>query len=213
VKTENRTVPKRAAALLHTLVVATLIAVVAFCVSTSVITQLSLSSRYAQRAQSDFVAKAAAQELLAEMRQLPLPSRLDEVPTPLLRRLPQREWVLTPSPRLQARARLVRARCVDNSNSPHACPSQFGTRVPPFAVSLALEVFHGPRVANYEVLIQQRWPYVLAAPGPILVGGAIAGTSFGFLPAFQLRQASLVEGRILALAGNAVEVNPCDPYR
>ena len=200
---------KRGSALFNTLVVVSLLCLAAFFLAASTTSQLQLTAGVLQRAQVEQAAQATLQEVLLRFRSQPPVSPLSSQGS-LLALLRDREVLLAPSPRLPVTGRVLLDRCVDNSSNPEAVASAFdgpGRRsVPPFALSLALEITYQGRVSRFEGIIQQRWPYVVTAPGPILVGGAVPSSVEK-----TLTLPSLVKGRVLALANGAVPAEADQP--
>ena len=60
----------RGTAMIHTLALISLVLLAAFALATSSLSQLNLSSRYAQRTQADYTARAAMTEFVVRSRTL-----------------------------------------------------------------------------------------------------------------------------------------------
>jgi hypothetical protein len=186
----------------------------AFAMATSTMSQLNLSARYAQRTQSDYTARAAMAEFVLRAQQAPPPADITSVPPPLFDLFQEGEVLLEPRPPLDGTARLWLSRSVDNSSNPEAVASWFDppghTSVPPFSVSVVYEVSLGSRKYLYESLVQQRWPYALAAPGPIFAVGRIGpdppnNAAPNGVPSLFWSAPSEIKGRVLAME---TEVSP-----
>ncbi|MBS2034525.1 hypothetical protein JST97_06045 [bacterium] len=198
----------RGSALFNTLVVVSLLGLAAFFLAASTTSQLQLASTYQRRAQVEQAAQAAVQEVLLRLRGQTPTSALSS-PARLLGQFRNLEVVMAPTPRLPVTARILLDRSVENSGNPESVASAFdhpGHRsVPPFSLSVALEISYQGRVSVYEAIIQQRWPYVVTAPGPIVIGGAVPSSAGG------LTLPSQIQGRVLALAAEAVPVQASTP--
>jgi len=214
----------RGLALFHTLALISLVLLVAFAIATSTLSQLNLSARYAQRTQSDYTAKAAMAEFILRAQQAPPPADITSVPPPLFDLYQEGEILLQPRPPLEGTARLWLSRCVDNSSNPEPVASWFDgagkTSVPPFSVSVVYEITLGSRSYLYESLVQQRWPYALAAPGPIFAVGRIGpdpeeSAPVSAVPNLFWSAPSEIKGRVLAMETEvslASDPIPEDPH-
>ncbi|MBT9588943.1 hypothetical protein IV102_36755 [bacterium] len=198
----------RGLALFHTLALISLVLLVAFAIATSTLAQLNLSARYAQRTQCDYTAKAAMAEFILRAQQAPPPADITSVPPPLFDLYKEGEILLHPRPPLEGTARLMLSRCVDNSSNPEPVASWFDgagkSSVPPFSVSVVYEITLGSRRYLYESLVQQRWPYALAAPGPIFAVGRIGpdpeeSAPVSAVPNLFWSAPSEIKGRVLAM--------------
>lgn len=191
----------------HTLALIGLVLLAAFAMATSTMSQLNLSARYAQRTQADNTARAAMAEFVIRVMQVPAPIDITVPAPPLLDQFRGNPVLLTPRPPLEGTAVLLPDRCVDNSDNPAPVASWFDsggkTSVPPYSASVVYEVTLGSRKYLYESLLQQRWPYALAATGPMLITGRIGpapGSAIATGPPSMFWSApSEVKGRILAL--------------
>jgi hypothetical protein len=198
---------RRAMAMVHTLSLLALVLLFAFSLAGSSLSQLNLSSRYSQRTQADASAKAAMTEFILRVRQANLARDVTTLPPPVLNlfREPGQDQLLANEAPLFTSARLLLDKCTDNSSNPQPAKSYFdsdsGRSVPPFAVSLVYEVNIGSHHYVYESLLQQRWPYALTAPGPIMVAGRIGADpgATSPIPENFWSAPSVIDGRVLAL--------------
>ena len=208
---------RRGLALFHTLILISLVLLVAFAVATSTLSQLNLSARYAQRTQSDYTAKAAMAEFVLRAQQAPPPADITSLPPPLFDLYQDGEILLHPHPPMEGTARLLLSRSVDNSSNPEPVASWFDgpgkTSVPPFSVSVVYEVILGSRTYLYESLVQQRWPYALAAPGPIFVVGRIGpdASRTSSVPNLFWSAPSEIKGRVLAMETDVSAASDPEP--
>lgn len=198
---------RRGFALFHTLALVALVLLVALAVATSTMSQLNLSARYAQRTQADNTARAAMSEFIIRVMQAPAPLDITAPAPPVLELFRGDPLLLSPRPPLEGMAVLRLERCVDNSGNASPVASWFDgggkTSVPPYSVSVVYEVSLGSRKYLYESILQQRWPYALAATGPIQVTGRmgpeVSGGVGSDLPSGLWSAPSEVKGRILAM--------------
>ncbi|MBX3169402.1 MAG: hypothetical protein KF760_18525 [Candidatus Eremiobacteraeota bacterium] len=198
----------RGTAMIHTLALISLVLLAAFALATSSLSQLNLSSRYAQRTQADYTARAAMTEFVVRARAMTGKHDVTSPPDPIFPKFVGREVLLEKQARVDGYARLQLAKCVDNSGNPLPARSAFDsagkTSVPPFCLSVVYDVKLGSRSYLYESLVQQRWPYALVAPGPVLIPGRVGPAPDGSPDETTLPQAfwsapSEVKGRVLAL--------------
>ncbi len=194
--------------MIHTLALISLVLLAAFTLATSSLSQLNLSSRYAQRTQADYTARAAMTEFTVRARTLTGKHDVTTPPDPIFPKFVGREVLLENQPRVDGFVRLILDKCTDNSGNPLPARSVFDgpgkTSVPPFCLSVVYEVKLGSRSYIYESLVQQRWPYALAAPGPVMIPGRVGPSPDGAADETSLPQGfwtapSEVKGRVLAL--------------
>ncbi|MFN8609088.1 MAG: hypothetical protein U0931_16250 [Vulcanimicrobiota bacterium] len=198
----------RGTAMIHTLALISLVLLAAFALAASSLSQLNLSSRYAQRTQADYTARAAMTEFVVRARALTGTHDVTSLPEPIFPKFRGHEVLLENQPRVEGRAVLLLDKCVDNSGGSLPAQSSFDppgkTSVPPYCLSVVYEVTLGSRHYNYESLVQQRWPYALTAPGPVLIPGRVGPSPTGEadvtgLPPKFWTAPSEVKGRVLAL--------------
>lgn len=194
--------------MIHTLALISLVLLAAFSLATSSLSQLNLSSRYAQRTQADYTARAAMTEFVVRSRAMAGKHDVTSPPEPIFPKFVGKEILLEKQPRVDGLVRLQLNKCVDNSGNPLPTRSFFDgvgkTSVPPYCLSVVYEVKLGNRNYLYESLVQQRWPYALVAPGPVLIPGRVGPSPAGAadetnLPPAFWSAASQVKGRVLAL--------------
>ena len=198
----------RGTAMIHTLALISLVLLAAFALATSSLSQLNLSSRYAQRTQADYTARAAMTEFVVRSRAMAGKHDVTTPPDPIFPKFVGREVLFEKQSRVDGMVRLQLDKCVDNSGNPLPTRSSFDgpgkTSVPPFCLSVVYEVKLGSRSYLYESLVQQRWPYALVAPGPVLIPGRVGPSPEGVADETNLPQGfwtapSQVKGRVLAL--------------
>ncbi len=194
--------------MIHTLALISLVLLAAFALAASSLSQLNLSSRYAQRTQADYTARAAMTEFVVRARSMTGKHDVTSPPDPIFPKFIGHEILLQNQPRVDGKVTLLLDKCVDNSGSSLAARSAFDgpgkTSVPPYCLSVAYEVVMGPRRYTYESLVQQRWPYALVAPGPVLIPGRVGPSPSGEADAAGISQKfwsapSEVKGRVLGL--------------
>lgn len=194
--------------MIHTLALISLVLLAAFTLAASSLSQLNLSSRYSQRTQADCTARAAMTEFVVRARALSGKHDVTSLPEPIFPKFRGHEVLLADQPRIDGRAVLLLDRCVDNSGGALPARSAFDaagkTSVPPYCLSVGYEVTVGSRHYTYESLVQQRWPYALTAPGPVLIPGRVGPSPSGDADVTGLPQKfwsapSEVKGRVLAL--------------
>ncbi|MBN9414940.1 MAG: hypothetical protein J0I12_05845 [Candidatus Eremiobacteraeota bacterium] len=178
--------------------------VLAFCMAASSISQLQLSGRFEERVRSDALARAAVSEFVLRSQQRAGPVSMAGTARPVLEQFSDNEQLLRPDdPRLQADCRLRRDLCLDNLENSLSVAGRFGSKVPPYTLSVAYELKVGRHNYLYETLLQRRWPYAVAGVGPIVICGKIdrsntlnvmAATP---LPEKYFCRASTVQGSIL----------------
>lgn len=192
--------------MLHTLALITLVLIVAFALAMSTLSQLNLSARYAQRTQADCVARAAMTEFIIRARQADPNKDVTSLGKSVLDVFRTQPTLLQPRGQVDGSARLLLDHCVDNSSNSQAASSHFDATgvhsVPPFSLSLVYLVHVGTHNYVYESLVQQRWPYALASPGPIVIPGRVgpdpAGSTSNVPTDFWSAPSEIV-GRVLSL--------------
>lgn len=194
---------RRASTLLTVLLCAVGLAMVCFCMASALLSHYNLAVRYRDTAQSHWMARAALAEFVARCETLRQSSPVTSIPPPVLEAFRDNPVLLTPTEHLPAKVTLLLAglhESRDNSLNPLPAQSSFDSgaqkSIPPFSLELVLRVEQGGRNFLYQALLQQRWPYALAAPGPIQIVGKSAQD-----PAYA--QGSRVRGPILAMSGEA----------
>ena len=194
--------------MIHTLALISLVLLAAFALAASSLSQLNLSSRYAQRTQADYTARAAMTEFVVRARTLSGKHDVTSPPDPIFPKFVGHEVLLQNQPRVDGKVTLLLDKCVDNSGGSLPTRSAFDppgkASVPPYCLSVAYEVVMGARRYTYESLVQQRWPYALVAPGPVLVPGRVGPSPTGdpdptSLPQKFWSAPSEVKGRVLGL--------------
>lgn len=194
--------------MIHTLALISLVLLAAFALAASSLSQLNLSSRYAQRTQADYTARAAMTEFVVRARTLSGKHDVTSPPDPIFPKFVSHEVLLQNQPRVDGKVTLLLDKCVDNSGGSLPTRSAFDppgkASVPPYCLSVAYEVVMGARRYTYESLVQQRWPYALVAPGPVLVPGRVGPSPTGdpdptSLPQKFWSAPSEVKGRVLGL--------------
>ncbi|MBT9584833.1 hypothetical protein IV102_15925 [bacterium] len=198
---------RRGIAVIHTLALITLVMVMAFALASSTLSQLNLSAHYNQRCQADSTARAAMTEFVIRARKADPVKTVTALGPSVLESFRPKPMLLQPGGAIQGYATLQIDRCVDNGASQYPAAGYFdpaGTRsVPPFSLSVVYEVQLGSRSYTYESLVQQRWPYALTGPGPIVVPGRIgpdpSGGGSPEMPQQFWTAPSAVKGRVLAL--------------
>ena len=194
--------------MIHTLALISLVLLAAFTLATSSLSQLNLSSRYAQRTQADYTARAAMTEFVVRSRSMAGKHDVTTPPDPIFPKFVGREVLLENQPKVDGFVRLQLDRCIDNSGNPLPTRSSFDgpgkTSVPPYCLSVVYEVKLGSRSYLYESLVQQRWAYALVAPGPVMIPGRVGPAPDGTADETNLPQnfwsaPSEVKGRVLGL--------------
>lgn len=194
--------------MIHTLALISLVLLASFALAASSLSQLNLSSRYAQRTQADYTARAAMTEFVIRARSFSTVHDVTSGPVAIFPKFQSQPILLENQPRVAGRVRLLLDSCVDNGGNSLPGRSHFDppgkTSVPPFSLSVVYEVVLGSRTYTYESLVQQRWPYALVAPGPVFIPGRVgpaldgAADVTGLPPTFWSAP-SEVKGRVLGL--------------
>ena len=169
---------RRASTLVTALIVLALLALVALTIASSLMSHYNLSARYRDTAQADGLAQGAVEEFILRCREIQAAADVTALPPELLPPFRGHQVLLPNSGHLQGEVTLLLDppyNSRDNSLSPlpaRGCfdgPSQ--TSIPPFSLDLILQVDTGGRRFLYQALLQQRWPYAVAAAGPIRILG------------------------------------------
>jgi hypothetical protein len=145
--------------------------------------QLSLSTGFYNGAQAEELARAAVAQFIAEQKQASDQGSLYELQQTDLRARYDGEAVFPDgAPTLPGQAEIhfdphQPYFSTDNSRGSIAAAGwtdegSLRQSVPPYAVSLIVNVTCGRTSAHYESIIQRRWPYVLMAGYPISLQGA-----------------------------------------
>jgi hypothetical protein len=170
---------RRGSALLAVLVLSALMLLLLLAFATSSTSNLSLTRLQVDGVRGDALARAAVQEFLVQLQQVQPPSDATQVPPSVFEHFRHNQVLISRDSRLGCEARLLtegRYRSLDNSLSSVPTQSCFDgpqqKSLPPFSLSLVMEIEAGRRTFLYEAFLQQVWPYALAAPGPIRVFGS-----------------------------------------
>lgn len=155
------------------------LALVSLSMASALMSHYNLAVRSRDSAQADWFARAGVAEFVHRCEQITQnQANIASQPEPILPKFRGQTVLLTPSSHVPATVTLLLdgpRNSRDNSLSPLQAQSSFdsGDRksIPPFSLDLVLRVEWGGRTFLYEALVQQRWPYAVTAPGPILVCG------------------------------------------
>jgi hypothetical protein len=211
----------RGSALLAVLVLSGLTLLLLLAFATSSTSNLSLTRHQVDGVQGDAQARAAVQEFILQLQALHQPGDATQVPASVFEYFKHNHVLIAQDSRLGCEARLLtqgRYHSVDNSLASVPAQSCFDgpnqKSVPPFSVSLVMQIQTGRRTFLYEAYLQQVWPYALTAPGPIRVFGGevaqdlIASNGLGQEVAYKGRQlggwkgSSSIQGHVLATQSN-----------
>ncbi|MFN8608168.1 MAG: hypothetical protein U0931_11595 [Vulcanimicrobiota bacterium] len=181
------------------------------CMSSALLSHYTLAVRYRDTAEMDALARAGVAEFIHRCNQRP-PGDVTTTPEPVLPSFRGQEVLIEPNQHLPGRVRLLLQGpndSRDNTLSPLTAQSCFDSgsqqSIPPFSLDLVLKVELAGHSALYEALIQQRWPYAIAAPSPIrILGSATRPLDFPF------GNASEIKGSILAMECSAYKL-PSEP--
>lgn len=169
-------------ALVSVLILSSLLLVVLLAFATSSVNNLTLTRQHVDSVRCDSLARAAVNEFLLQLNSRRVVDDATQIAPSIFSYFPHRHLLFDSDSRLQCRARVLTQgprHSVDNSLSSLPAQSCFdqgeSKSVPPFSVSLVIELEMGGRTFLYEAFVQQVWPYALTAPGPIRVFGRELG--------------------------------------
>lgn len=205
---------RRGSTLLTVLFCAVALGLICLSMASAMLSHYNLAVRNRDSAQADWIARAGVAEFIHRCAVIQKEhTDVTSVPDSVLPAFRAQPVLLNPSAHLPGKVTLLLdgvPSSRDNTLSAFPGQSSFdsGERksIPPYSLDLALKVEWGGRTFLYQALVQQRWPYAVAAPGPVLVcGGSSARTETGLYVQPGLRAPSKVKGSILAMQESAVK--------
>lgn len=197
---------KRASTLVTVLVVLVILASLGTILASALMSHYNLAVRYRDTARAEGWAQAGLQEFIQRSRELQAGGTINTAPPALLPQFRGHEVLMEAGPRLPATVRLLLDGphdSRDNSLSPMPARSCFdgagATSIPPFSYDVVLEVVGEGRRYLFEALVQQRWPYAVAAPGSIRVLGGWRGLAPNDQGQVNGSPPAEIQGEILAM--------------
>lgn len=211
---------RRASTLLTVLLCVVALGLLTMGMASSLLSHYNLAVRYRDTTQADWLARAGLQEFIRQAEEMQAGADVTAIPEPLLPKFLGREVLLRPTAHLPGTVTLLLDGdhpSRDNTLSPLAAQSSYDpsgkASIPPYSLDLVLRVEWARRVFHYQALVQQRWPYALAAPAPIRILGSFndPGAPDTGLGSGSYAEAS-VKGKILVMKQGAYSESPTHPW-